>query len=566
MIVKCVLRDELGLDDQALLVVWQRAGLEGDDVLALHRLLDRGVVGTDDPLVEDPVDVSPALGVLQHHLVPSPQLVQVPEDEEALRPGVAETVAGDVDVRLRLPREVRVPQVERASGEFALVGGGAIIDGDVPHPLHLGDRELEPLALRGRSLGLPHAPDVGEHEPGREQDQSYPHQRQRPAAPPPPRPRLVRACFLFVLFGAGPGPEKLLAHDRYMIPSMYNKTTYDVNNYSRAAICWCGHVRLGYPPTWQNADVGEGPGRPLGGHDHGRETRFWMMSPGSGSLRREICARPATLLYARRKRWRIPQMSDFFLAQMSWSAGRRGTGAIWRTSGLPRTIAALLRPAARVQGVAEAVSDEVDGEDAQGDGYAGEDDGVLTGDEDAEAAAKGVGEHRAPLGRRSAGAEAQEGEGGHVQDGRGQGEGGLHDQGRQTVREHAGEDDLGVARPQSALGLDVVSFPHRDDRRAHDPRHLRHEHDPDGEHRVRQARAEDRDDDDGEQDAREGQDDVHDSHQHRVQPAAEVPGRYPDYGPDGRRYRDCGEASGQRDPGAVDHEGEDVPAPLVLAH
>src|SRR5215204_4211370 len=74
-----------------------------------------------------------------------------------------------------------------------------------------------------------------------------------------------------------------------------------------------------------------------------------------------------------------------------------------------------LSPVARVEGVAQPVPDEVDGEDAEGDSDAGEDDGVLALDEDAEPAAEGVGEHRAPLWGRGAGAEAEERERGDVQ-------------------------------------------------------------------------------------------------------------------------------------------------------
>src|ERR671911_276685 len=104
-----------------------------------------------------------------------------------------------------------------------------------------------------------------------------------------------------------------------------------------------------------------------------------------------------------------------------------------------------LSPVARVEGVAQPVPDEVDGEDAEGDSDAGEDDGVLALDEDPEAAAEGVGQHCAPLG--GGGAEAKEGEGGHVEDGGREGEGRLHDQGGHAVGEYSGEDDLGVARP-----------------------------------------------------------------------------------------------------------------------
>src|SRR5919202_201514 len=89
--------------------------------------------------------------------------------------------------------------------------------------------------------------------------------------------------------------------------------------------------------------------------------------------------------------------------------GRRGKEGPGPSGQLPAwplaSGVALLPPAARVQGVAQAVPDKVDGEDAQGDGDTGEDDGVLAGDEDPEAAAEGVGEHSAPLGGGGAGPE-----------------------------------------------------------------------------------------------------------------------------------------------------------------
>src|SRR5215212_2582831 len=76
-----------------------------------------------------------------------------------------------------------------------------------------------------------------------------------------------------------------------------------------------------------------------------------------------------------------------------------------------------LTPAPRVQGVAQAVPDKVHREDREGDGDAGEDDGVLALDEDAVAGAEGVGKHRAPFGRGGLSTEAQEREGCDVQDG-----------------------------------------------------------------------------------------------------------------------------------------------------
>src|SRR5215207_1933192 len=234
----------------------------------------------------------------------------------------------------------------------------------------------------------------------------------------------------------------------------------------------------------------------------------------------------------------------------------RTTGAL--------TIFRGLSPAARVQSVAQAVADKVHGENGESDSDAGEDDGVLALDEDAVAGAEGVGEHRAPLGGGGAGAEAKKGEGCDVQDGGREGEGGLHYKGGHAVWEHPGEDNLDIPCSKGALRLDVVALAHRDHCRAHHPRHLGDEHDADGEHGVSQARPKHGDDHDGEQDAGEGEEHVHQAHQQRVGPASEVAGYHADDSPHRCRDSHGGEPGSQRDPCAVDHAREDVPAKLVL--
>jgi hypothetical protein len=118
-----------------------------------------------------------------------------------------------------------------------------------------------------------------------------------------------------------------------------------------------------------------------------------------------------------------------------------------------------LSPAAGVQGVAQAVPDEVHRENGEGYSDTWEDNGVLALDEDAEPAAEGVGEHRAPLWRWGAGAQSEERERCHVEDRSRERQGGLHDEGRCAIGQDAGENDLGVARPQGLFGFDVVTFP-----------------------------------------------------------------------------------------------------------
>src|SRR5207249_855299 len=107
-------------------------------------------------------------------------------------------------------------------------------------------------------------------------------------------------------------------------------------------------------------------------------------------------------------------------SQVLYGASRRAsTGAIHVAAGVPRTRvpegrassaerARLVRPQPRIQGVAEAVPEEVEAQDGEHDGGAGK-------EEDPPGAARevlvGVGEHRAPLRRRGLGAEPEESEG-----------------------------------------------------------------------------------------------------------------------------------------------------------
>src|SRR5215203_2817136 len=94
---------ELGLDYEPFGVVWEGAGLEADYVLAGDCFRDLVVVGADDEVGKDAVGVAGAVGVGEDHLVAVSQLVEVPEDEVGVGAGVAEAVAGDVDVGLPFP-------------------------------------------------------------------------------------------------------------------------------------------------------------------------------------------------------------------------------------------------------------------------------------------------------------------------------------------------------------------------------------------------------------------------------------------------------------------------------
>src|SRR5215211_4741451 len=80
---------QLALDDKTLLVVGQRAGLEGDDVLARPGICNVGIRRADDEGLEDVVGVFRAVGVGYVDLVANDDIAQIPEGQPALCVGVA---------------------------------------------------------------------------------------------------------------------------------------------------------------------------------------------------------------------------------------------------------------------------------------------------------------------------------------------------------------------------------------------------------------------------------------------------------------------------------------------
>ena len=115
---------ELAADEEAVGVVRQRAGLEADDVIALHRIEYREGVRGDDELLVDHKGVLPTRGVGDVELVTLLELVEVPVRQVAVGVLVAETVTGEVYVGL-LPRPARVLDVDASViVEQCLVGTG----------------------------------------------------------------------------------------------------------------------------------------------------------------------------------------------------------------------------------------------------------------------------------------------------------------------------------------------------------------------------------------------------------------------------------------------------------
>src|SRR5215204_3318204 len=146
--------DQFAPHYEAVRVVGERAGLQADYVLPLHGPQDAHFAGGDDALLEDLVGVASPFGVGEEDLISLLEFVEVPEHQVALRPGIADPVARDVDVGLPLPRKTRAPDVDHAVVERLFVATPrGVVDGYIVHPLHPGNGELELLALGRLQLG-----------------------------------------------------------------------------------------------------------------------------------------------------------------------------------------------------------------------------------------------------------------------------------------------------------------------------------------------------------------------------------------------------------------------------
>jgi hypothetical protein len=127
------------------------------------------------------------------------------------------------------------------------------------------------------------------------------------------------------------------------------------------------------------------------------------------------------------------------------------------------------------------------------------------------------------------------------------------------------EEDGAVAEAGDAGGVDVEILAGREDGAADQAGVARDLADADGDHHVLQAGAEDGDDDEGHQDAGEGEHDVDHAHHGGVHELAVVARQQAEDHADGGGDGDRDQADRERDAGAVEDAGEDVAAELVGA-
>src|SRR3954453_595632 len=213
-----------------------------------------------------------------------------------------------------------------------------------------------------------------------------------------------------------------------------------------------------------------------------------------------------------------------------------------------------------VEGVAQAVTEEVEGEHGEEDGQSGRHheprvDLVPAG---------GGAEHAAPRRGGRLDADAEERQGGLEEDVRRDEEGRVDEDRREEVRQHLPAQDVAAPGAQAASGVDELAFTQRQGLASDDPADVGPAEEADDEHQdadLQRVAAETegrvRDDArqrDGEDEQREGQEDVHQAADEAVDPAAEegrghAHGHADDHGQSGRQERDeRGDAAGVDDP------------------
>ena len=169
--------------------------------------------------------------------------------------------------------------------------------------------------------------------------------------------------------------------------------------------------------------------------------------------------------------------------------------------------------------IAQAVPDQVEGEHAEHDHQPrrGDHERMLM------QVVLGRGQHHAPARLRRLHAEPDVGQARlgeqHVREGQGR----LHGEGAGHVRQHVAEQDAARRRAAHPGGIHVHRFAHLQRRAAHQAEERGGVRYAEGDHGVRQARSEDREDGDGDQQRGQRDDRFDDAHRDAVPPAAEIP-------------------------------------------
>ena len=172
----------------------------------------------------------------------------------------------------------------------------------------------------------------------------------------------------------------------------------------------------------------------------------------------------------------------------------------------------------------------------------------------------------APLRRGRLYAEAEEGQTRDAHDGAADVQRGLHDDGREGVRDDVGHDDLEVRLAEGAGRLDVFLAVDEHGARAQLPGDHGDRADGEGERGVEHAGAQRHRDADGEHHAGDGHDDVHDAHEDGVDIFAEEAAQRADDHAEHDADGDGEDRNEERIPSAHQKAGQKIAAIVVRTH
>src|SRR5262245_4502804 len=239
-----------------------------------------------------------------------------------------------------------------------------------------------------------------------------------------------------------------------------------------------------------------------------------------------------------------------------------------------RSMAAILArdDLSRIQRVAQAIADVVDGEHGEEDRGARE-EGPVGGEVQV---VLGVEEDASPRGNVRREAEPQEGERRLRDDGGGDVEGAGHDHGADRVREDVADDLAQRWGTEAARRLHELLLAQREELRAHEPRHRHpaqpaddgHDQDEDtdlGAEHGSKGIAKQIDHQQQQWKLGQGQKQIRDAHERVVHGASELPGGSPDHDADRDGDEHRGDADRERDTAAIEHASQQVLAEVIRA-
>jgi hypothetical protein len=217
---------------------------------------------------------------------------------------------------------------------------------------------------------------------------------------------------------------------------------------------------------------------------------------------------------------------------------------------------------ARIEVVAERVAEEVEGKNAEHDGYGREDDEVGCVKKERSR----VVEHGAPAGGGWRHAEAEEAERSFGEHGSGHADGGLDYEGLQDIGKDVAGEDAQIAGADGAGGFDELALAHGEDLGANETGVADPAADGEGEDEVEEPGAEEGNEGDGEKNTGQRQEGIHqEGIDGDVDPASVIAGDAAEDEAEEERKADNGDSDGEGEACSPDDAGEDVAAEFVGA-